>query len=163
MPNLKDSKLIRYWHAFFELAVFIKGFNGIWETVSGFSVLFFSKAAFSKLFSFLFRNELLENPHDSFIDFMAQAMQNLSTGTKRFAAIYILLHGLLNIFLAIQLYRNKLWAYLVAINVIIVLIFYQIYRIALHHSLFLTVITIFDALFIILTWHEYQYQKTLTL
>lgn len=160
MEKIKKYRFEYYWRAIFEFAVFIKGFNGIWETLSGFLVLFFSKAAFGNLFFFLARNELLEDPHDSFIAFMAQALQNLSASAKTFAAIYILLHGLLNIFLAIQLYRNKLWAYLVTINVMVIFIFYQVYRIILHHSVMLSILTVFDAIFIILTWHEYQYQKT---
>ena len=34
---------------------------------------------------------------------------------------------------------------------------YQLFRIALHHSLFMEVITVFDVFFIVLIWHEYNY------
>ncbi len=139
-----SNRFERYWHTFFEFGVLIKGFNGVLETVGGVLILFLSKSAFGSLFSFLARGELL---------------QNLPAGAKTFAAIYILLHGILNIFLAIQLYRNRLWAYLATISAMILFIFYQIYRINLHHSITLTVVTIFDLLFIALAWHEYQYQK----
>lgn len=108
----------------------------------------------------MFRRELLEDPHDLLIDFLGRVFQNLSAEAKIFAAIYIIAHGLLNIFLAIQLYRNRLWAYLVTISAMIIFVSYQIYRIILYQSGLLLGVTLFDLLFIILTWHEYRYQNT---
>ena len=32
MAKFKGSRFERYWHAIFEFGVFIKGFNGVWET-----------------------------------------------------------------------------------------------------------------------------------
>lgn len=149
----------KYWHKLFEAGVFIKGFNGVLEIISGFLVLFVSKAALTRLFSLVARDELLEDPHDRFISLLAHALQNFSLDTQVFAALYILAHGLLNVFLAIQLYRDRHWAYLVAIGTMLVFMSYQIYRISIHHSLILTAITIFDAFFIILAWHEYAYHR----
>ena len=154
------SKLEKYWHGLFELGIFIKGFNGIWETVSGFLFLFFSKNALTGFFFFLARGELLEDPNDRVVGYVANLLQNISNNAKVFAAIYILGHGVLNIFLAIQLYRNRLWAYLITIGLMIIFIGYQIYRINLHHSYPLIVLTVFDFLFVTLTWHEYRYQAS---
>ncbi len=161
MTDSKYLKIKNYWHFLFEYAVIIKGFNGVWETISGLLFLSVNKELFNNLFYFLFSNELLEDPHDPFINFIAQSLHNIFLDTKFFIAIYILIHGLLNIFLAIQLYRNKLWAYLVAIGAMIIFISYQIYRIILYHSVILTIITILDLLLIFLIWHEYKYQKSL--
>ncbi len=157
----KDSKLEYYWRILFEYAVIIKGFSGVWETVSGLLFLFVNKEVFNNLFHFIFSNELLEDPYDPFINFIAQSLQNISVNTKIFIAIYILVHGLINIFLTIQLYRNKLWAYLLAMSAMIIFIIYQIYRIILYHSAVLTIITIFDLILIFLIWHEYKHQKSL--
>lgn len=151
----------KYWHELFELSVIVKGLNGLWETVSGLIVLFLSKATFDSWFSTLARNELLEDPNDRMINFLAHVLSNLSSDAKIFAALYILAHGILNIFLSIQLYRDKHWAYLVTIGAMLIFITYQIYRISIYHSLFLTAITIFDAGFVMLAWHEYKYHKEL--
>ena len=159
MIQLQTSRPERYLHGLFRFSIFVKGFNGIWETLSGFLVLSINKAAFSNLFYSLAQNELFEDPHDRFTEFLARALQNVSPDAKTFAAVYILFHGLLNIFLAIQLYRNKLWAYRVNIGAITIFMFYQIYRISLHHSLMLALLTIFDVTFLILTLHEYRHQK----
>lgn len=153
------QKLQKYWHRLFKFSVLIKGFTGAWETVSGFLFLFLSKATLGGWFSLLVRNELVEDPNDRFINFMAHALQNLSSDTKTFAALYVLAHGLLNIFLVIQLYRNKYWAYLIIIWAMLISMPYQIYRISLHHSATLTAITIFDVFFIALAWREYKIHK----
>lgn len=147
----------KYWHELFEVGITLKGFNGIWETVTGFLFLVLSKDTLHRGFSYVTRNELFEDPNDKFINFLAHTLQNFSSDTKTFAALYIFLHGLLNIFLVIQLYRDKHWAYLVTIGSMILFMFYQIYRISIHHSVFLTVLTVFDAVFIVLAWHEYKY------
>jgi uncharacterized membrane protein len=122
-----SSKIEKILHQIFKFGIFIKGFNGVWETIVGFVILFLSEEAISKPFYFV--------------------------------AVYFLIHGFLNLFLAIQLYRDRIWAYLVTIFVTIIFIFYQIHRIILHHSVVLTIITIFDILFIFLTWHEYKRKK----
>jgi len=158
MASLKNSKIEYYWRRIFELGVLVKGLNGTWETVAGLSVLIIGKASFGNLFSFLVRGELLENPHDWLINAGMQALQNFG-GAKTFIGLYFLIHGVTNIFLSIQLYRNRLWAYLVTICVMVIFIAYQYHRILLYHSQLLTAVTVYDILFVILTWHEYQYQK----
>ena len=148
-------------HRFFEFGVFIKGFNGIIETISGFLVLFVSKTSFYKIFSLLWRRELFEDPNDKLINFAGHRLLQLSNGAKEFAALYILFHGILNIFLAIGLYREKPWAYPVAVGFNSVVIGYQIYRVAYHHSLVLAALTVFDIFFVWLIWHEYRYMVNL--
>jgi uncharacterized membrane protein len=155
------SKFENVLHQVFEFGILIKGINGVWETISGFFILFLSKATLNNIFNFLASKEMLEDPNDFFVGFSTRFLQNLSHDTQVFIAVYILLHGLLNLFLAIQLYRDKIWAYMVTITVMIIFIFYQIHRIILYHSSVLIVITIFDILFIILTWHEYKRKKYL--
>lgn len=147
------------WHELFEFGVFLKGFNGIWETISGAMFLFLSRGTITNWFFLATRNELIENPNDKVIIFFARVLQNSLSHTKVFAALYLLVHGLLNIFLAVQLYRDKHWAYLVMIWTIIIFIGYQIYRISIHHSIALIFFTIFDIFFVILAWHEYKYRR----
>jgi uncharacterized membrane protein len=159
------SDVQKNWHDIFEVGVLIKGLNGLWGTISGFFILFLSEATLNHWFFRATHGELLEDPNDKLINFLAHAMKDFTADTKIFVAIYMLIHGLLNIFLAIQLRRDRHWAYIVTICATLLFMIYQVYRISLHHSLFLTFITIYDALFIILAWHEYErcrYKSTLT-
>ena len=155
------SKFEKYWHGLFEFGIFIKGFNGIWETISGILFLFWSKTALTRFFYLLARGELLEDPKDLVIGYLAHILQNLSSDVKVFAALYILGHGVLNIFLAVQLYRNKLWAYLATVWLMLIFVAYQIYRVSLHHSWPLLFLTLFDLGFIVITLHEYRYRTSI--
>ncbi len=147
----------QYWHNLFKVGVALKALNGIWETASGLFILLVSKETVNGWIAFITQRELLEDPNDSVITFLVHSLQNISTSTQTFVALYILIHGLLNIFLTVELSRDRHWAYLVTIGITALFVLYQIYRISVFHSVFLTVFTVFDILFIILTWHEYKH------
>jgi len=96
-------------HNLFEFGLALKGFNGLWQTVNGTIILLASKATLEQWFIALAYPELLGDSNDKVIAFIARTLLDSATSTKMFAALYILLHGLLNIFLAVQLYREKQW------------------------------------------------------
>ncbi len=149
----------KYWHRLFETTVFLKAINGLWETISGFALILISKTALENSFIALTRKELTEDPQDKLITFLNTQLQHLSSSTKDFAAVYILAHGILNIFLAYHLFKDRLWAYLVSITFTALLTPYLIYRVSHTHSNILIAAIIFDILFMILTLHEYKYHK----
>ena len=149
----------KYLHRLFETGVTLKAFNGVWEVISGIVVFAIPKAVINGWFYAISRNELLEDPRDKLLTFFTNALGTLSTSTQVFAALYIFFHGILNLFLAVQLYRQKHWAYAVSIAATLLSMGYQAYRISIHHSLVLTAITVFDAFFILLTLHEYRHVR----
>lgn len=159
MKYFKLSSLKLHWRTIFKFGIYIKGINGLWETIGGCLLLFTSKITITNVFYSFTGEELLEDPSDFIVNFLGQAVQNISLNTKIFIAFYILIHGITNIFLVIQLYRNKLWSYLLAIIIMGMFMLYQVYRISLYHSVPLIIITIFDFFFILLTWHEYNHRK----
>jgi len=146
----------KYWYELFRFGIYTKGFIGVWEVISGLLFLFIKRSTLHKWHVWIIRNELLEHPNDKIMSLLSSLTQNFSHGTRVFAAMYIIIHGLLNIFLSVQLYREKHQAYLVAIGIISIFIPYQIYRIYIHHSIILTIITVFDFFFIQFIWHEYK-------
>src|SRR5205807_89789 len=103
-------------------------------------------------------SELLGDRDDLLFRFAQRHLVELSVGTRTFVGIYLLFHGLMNMFLAYNLYRNRLWAYPLSIAFTSVFFIYQMYRLTHTHSLILLVATVFDIFFILLTWHEYQHQ-----
>ena len=156
---MTKENLQKYWHRLFEVGVFVKGLNGVWEIATGLLFLLLSHGALSRWFLTFIHGELLEDPPDKIINFFSHFSPDLSSGTKTFIALYILFHGVLNIFLAIQLYRDRHWSYFVAIGAMSTFVLYQIYRISVFHSPILVAVTIFDIGFIALTWHEYRYHR----
>lgn len=146
-----------YWDNLFKIGLFLKGLNGLWETIAGSILLLLSQARLDSLFLRLVRGELLEDPHDRLVNFLALKLQHLSVGAQTFAGIYILIHGLLNLFLVINLYRDRIWAFKVSMVAVSALALYQLYRFNHTHSTILMAVTIFDIFYLSLTWHEYRY------
>ncbi len=131
----------RFWHQLFEAGIALKGLNGVWQTIVGSLLLLHSQQPVRAL---QFANNHLDNFSDS---------------TRIFAGVYLLFHGVLNIFLVYNLYKNRLWAYPFAMIVVSIFTVYQVYRFLHTHSLVLLCLTAFDIAFLVLTWHEYQHQK----
>ncbi len=107
MKNIA-TPLEKNWQHLFRFGIFLKGSNGIVETVIGSFILFVDKIVFIKLFANITQKELLEDPQDTLVNFLGYSLNNLSENNKLFLAIYIFTHGIINIFLSIQLYRKKL-------------------------------------------------------
>jgi uncharacterized membrane protein len=147
----------KYWHEFFVISICIKTLTGLVETVSGVVLLYMSPAAIMAVFEKLTRNEQLEDPRDFFLAYVHQYMHNINSATQIFAGLYILSHGLINLVLVAGLIKEKTWAYLIAIGVLISFMSYQLFKVAVNHSLPLAVLTVFDPFFVIIIWHEYNY------
>ncbi len=147
-----------FWHELFEAGVFLKALNSIWETAAGMYILSSVHPIFRNGFVVFNREEFLGGRDDFVFRYAAEHLNQLSVSTKNFVGLYLLFHGLLNMFLAYNLYKNRIWAYPVAMGITSLFLVYQGYRLFHTHSLVLLCITIFDIAFIYLTWHEYKYQ-----
>jgi uncharacterized membrane protein len=104
----------------------------------------------------LVQGELIEDPTDLVAGYVQHFVYPVLRQSQSFAAFYLLSHGLIKIFLAAGLLREKPWAYPVAIAVFVLFVIYQFYRFSFSHSPFLMLLTIFDLVVIGLTWHEYR-------
>ena len=151
----------KYWHEIFEASILLKALNGVWETISGFALLYINKSTIGNGIIFLTRKELTEDPNDKFIYFLNSQLNHFSSNTKELAAIYILTHGIVNLFLAYNLYKENLWAYKASLFFVAIFLSYLIYRLIISHSPLLFGVIIFDILFAVVTWHEYKYKKSL--
>lgn len=147
----------KYIHRVFEFGVVIKGINGLIETVGGAVLLFVSRAKLGALFYFLTQRELAEDPHDGLVNYLGHYFQSMTAYSKYFGAIYLITHGVIKIFLVAGLLRNRLWAYPASMGFFILFILYQLYHLSHTYSLGLVLLTILDALVVVLTWHEYRY------
>ena len=147
-----------YLHVFFEAGIALKAFNGLWETISGLLGLLISHDLMLRGFYALSHGELLEDPQDRLVHGVGYFLTTTPHGTRMFIALYVLAHGLANLFLAYNLFRNRLWAYPATVGALVLFLVYQIYRIYLFHSLTLTALTLIDIVFLALLLHEYSHQ-----
>ncbi len=141
----------------FKVSLFLKGFSSIVEIIGG--ILFLFTGSVTSIVSFLIHSELVEDPTDFIANKIQHFLPYFSAHAQLFGALYLLSHGIIKIFLVVNLLRGKLWAYPATITVLSIFIIYQIYRLIYSYSLTLILLTIFDILIIGLTWHEYKLVK----
>ena len=161
----KDIRLV------FVISLTLKGIFALAETTAGIATYLISIAGsiFSNflpqqfvmnLVQTMTREELTEDPRDFVANYLIQTAHTLSVSTLNFAALYLLIHGIVKLWLVIGLLRKKLWYCPTALIVFGAFVIYQLYRYTLTHSIFLLLITAIDLIVIGLTWHEYRYLKT---
>lgn len=143
----------------FAVGIVLKGLDGVLELVGGALLLFVSPSTINRVVAAVTEHELSEDPHDLIASRLLHAAHGLSGGAVTFAAVYLLLHGIVKVILVAALLRNKLWAYPWMIAFLVAFIGYQIYRIALHPTGGLIALTIFDAVVAWLTYREYRKQR----
>jgi len=143
----------------FEVSIILKGLDGLLELVGGVLLLVVSPATINQLIVRLTQHELDKDPNDVIATRLLHFGNGLTGSAVRFAAAYLLVHGIVKVVLVAALLRNKLWAYPWLIITLVVFIGYQLYRIALVPSAWLIALTVFDAFVVWLTWREWQKQR----
>lgn len=156
MIGLKEATIRRV----FDVLVVIKGIDGVLESLAGFVVLFVSKGAILAAAAFLTSTELAEDPHDLIANGIMSMAHSLQANVKTFIAAYLLVHGAVKIFLIINLLRGRLWAYPVAMGFLGLFLAYQIDQLLFAFSPWFLALSIFDAILLVLIWHEYRWKKT---
>ena len=144
----------------FKIGLVLKGLDGVLEVIGGILLLFLSPQAIQHLVHVLTAHELSEDPHDMIARYLLHTTAHLHHGTTLFGAIYLLSHGIAKVVLVALVLRDKLWAYPWLIGLLLAFIAYQLYQItAVHFSVGLTLLTIFDAILVWLTWREYRARR----
>ncbi len=147
------------FHTLFLISVWIKGLAGLVETIGGLLVLFVTQKALDTFVIFLTAPELAEDPDDWIANYLSRAVQHFSADTQLFASAYLVMHGLIKLFLVAGLLWGRLWAYPMSIWFLVVFIVYQCYRFTHTHSIWLVLLTVFDLFVVFLIWREYQWRK----
>lgn len=155
-PVLINEK--EYWDIF-EISIFIKAINAILEMLAGILVWFTSKAILVTFILNLLQHELSDDPKDFVAAFIVNSAEALSVGSQYFFGAYLFLHGIVKIFLIVNLYKKKLWAYPASIVIFSILIVYELYRLYFTYSLWILTFTLLDVLVVLLTIHEYRVLK----
>jgi uncharacterized membrane protein len=83
-------------------------------------------------------------------------VHELAADTKLFASAYLIVHGIIKVFLVAGLLGRRLWSYPVSLWFLVAFIVYQTYRFVFTHSLWLIALTVLDLIVAFLIWREYQ-------
>src|SRR5207245_8840718 len=114
-------------HAFFLLSVWSKGVAGLLETIGGLLLLFIPHTGLNALVVFLTAPELAEDPTDRIATLLQRMVHELSADTKLFASGYLIVHGIIKVFLVAGLLRRRLWLYSVSLRFLAVSTAYRFY------------------------------------
>ncbi len=143
-------------HLMFEIGLWFKGLFAVSEIISGMIAFFVTKQFLLQFTGWVTRGEFAEDPRDLVANYLLHSVQHLSISAQHFAALYLLGHGVIKLWLIVGLLRQKLWYYPAALVIFGLFIVYQLYRYSFTHSVWLLLITFLDVVVIWLTWHEYN-------
>jgi uncharacterized membrane protein len=143
-------------HRVFEIGLVLKGIHSVLELIGGILLLTVSRRHMLHIANVLTQEDLLRDRNDRIADYVVKVAHDLSTSAKTFAAIYLLSHGLIKLVLIIEILRKRYWAYPAFILALAALITYQSYKLLHGLSIGLAVLTVMDAVVLVLTWHEYR-------
>lgn len=156
MKNILSKKLI---DKTFEIGILIKSIFGFFEVLVGVVLAISGRLVINNLVIVLAQQEILEDPSDAIANYLIKLSSDFSTGARIFAVAYLIFHGIINIFLAIGLLKNKIKIYPVAISSFTVFIIYQIYKYLHTHSPLLLLLTIFDIFVVAVIFLEYRRKR----
>src|SRR6266404_7634367 len=103
-------------HGLFLLSVWSKGIAGLVETIGGLLLFCIPQAKLNAFVIFLTAPELAEDPTDRVATLLQHTVQELGADTKLFASSYLIVHGLIKVFLVAGLLSRRLWSYLVSLG-----------------------------------------------
>ncbi len=138
------------------MGISLKGLDGILEIIGGTLLLLVGPGTINRLVWILTRRELSEDPHDIFANWLIKTAHHFSASTQLFVSFYLLSHGIIKVFLVVCLWHHRRRAYPAAMIFFMLFILYQIYRYSYTYSGWLILLTILDALILLLTWLEYK-------
>jgi len=142
----------------FHWGVIAKGVYGIGEVVVGVFLGLVSPASIQAWATLLTQQRLTEDPDDLLSLDLVHLTAGLTSSTMTFAAVYLLVHGLVKIGLLAAVLTNRYRVYPWAIGILISFIGYQVYELFVNYSIGLLVLTLFDAVIVGLTWREYRHR-----
>ncbi len=146
----------------FRISLVLKAVHSVIELIAGVALYAASGEAILRAARALTRHELLEHPEDLVARTLLRAAESLAIDQKAMATVYLLSHGLVEIFLVVMILLNRIWAYPLYMAALGLLILYQCYQLTLDFWLWLALLTLWDVVVVYLTWHEFRVQRSNT-
>ncbi|WP_066516371.1 DUF2127 domain-containing protein [Curtobacterium ammoniigenes] len=145
----------------FIIGVFFKGLDGVVELIAGIPLLFLGPSTIQHLAHQATADELQEDPHDLIAHLILHGTASLTAGATVLAAVYLIFHGGVKLAIVIALMFGKLRVYPWALAGLVAFLVLQIVQLTLQPSIGVAVLTVFDAIIIILTFREWREHRVL--
>jgi len=156
MNQVFDGKNL---HRAFEVSIALKAFFAVLEAAGGLIAFFIPQSFILRQIVTLTQQGRILHEDNAIAAFLLHSAQNFSISTRHFVGIYLLTHGIIKLVVIAALWREKMWAFPLAILVFVLFIVYQLYRFSFTHSPWLMLLTIFDVAVLWLIWNEYRARR----
>jgi uncharacterized membrane protein len=156
LMNLENE---RRSHAIFRFGVVIKAIQTAIELVLGFVLIFFNYHSLYQAALFLTGDELTETQTNPIWLAVIHFARGFAATPRAFWAFLFISHAAVKLFLIWGLLKEKLWSYPLSAGIFGLFILSQLQQTYYTPSLALWLVTIFDAVLIVLILHEYKEEK----
>ena len=140
----------------FDIALVIKGIDGVIEVLAGALIAFIAPAAITGWFARIAGDELTREPNGLTAHAVHTLAQALAASGHWLIALYLVLHGLIKVLLVIGIFTGKRIAYPLFMAALVIFGIYEIYRGIARHEVFLQALAVLDFAILLLTVHEYR-------
>jgi uncharacterized membrane protein len=143
-------------HIAYLIAIVIKGFDGLVETVAGLLIAIYGSSQVYEFAVWLTAPEIARHPESHAVHAIRHGAYGLAHSSHRFAIVYLLAHGILKLGLVINLLIEHLWIFPVSITVLLGFIAFMAAKLAAHWSPWLCAFAMFDLLTVALIANEWR-------
>jgi len=143
-------------HKIFKTVIILKGIHAIIEILLGITLLILSRKFISDVIVVIVEQRLVGDPDFFISQYISQFGIDLSLSIKLFFSFYLISHGIVNLSLVYGVIKKPSIAYPISFAVFIGFLIYQAYDYFVSSSLWMLLIILFDVLFIVLLFYEYN-------
>lgn len=145
----------------FLLGLLLKAVDGLGEVVVGIPLLFLSPAQLEGLVRRATAEELREDPSDLLANAVVHATSGLPASATGFAAVYLLLHGLVKLGIVAAVFVGTRKVYPFAVVALAAFLVWQVWTLAHAPGVGMALLTVIDVLVLALTWREWRHHRSL--
>ena len=95
-------------HLVFQVSLWAKAAFAASEVIGGIAAFFATRQILVDVASWVTRDEFAEDPHDLVANFLHHSAEKFSMGSQGFVAAYLLVHGVIKLWLILGLLRERL-------------------------------------------------------
>lgn len=143
----------------FNAGILIKAVFGLFEILGGIFIALSGHLLVNNFIIDLAEQEIVEDPHDLIANFLINTVHGIYYDAHFFSVLYLVVHGVINIFLVASLLRNKIKFYPLVMIGFSAFIVYQIYKYLHTFSFVLLFLTLFDIFIVLIIYLEYNRKK----
>lgn len=143
----------------FRIGMWWRIFYGLGKLLFGLFLLQYIGLSINEVVQHVFLHELVEDPQDLAMSMVVGFFDTHMYVVTYFLASYFIFWGVVDMFLSVNLLRDRIWAFPISLVLIVLFICYEIVRFFHTHSIVLLGIIFIDVILVYLIYEEYAKLK----